>query len=70
MARLPVYLILEGREVVRLWPLLVLSTLCVVIGTLVGTRLLRRIDERVFRRAVAILLFVLGLHMLLAGGTS
>src|SRR5947207_3678020 len=65
VARLPVYLILEGREVVRLWPLLVLSTLCVVIGTLVGTRLLGRIDERVFRRAVAILLFVLGLHMLL-----
>jgi uncharacterized protein len=70
VARLPVYLILEGREVARLWPLLVLSTLCVALGTLVGTRMLRRIDERVFRRAVAVLLLVLGVYMLLAGGTS
>jgi uncharacterized membrane protein YfcA len=70
VARLPVYLILEGREVARLWPLLVLSTLCVVLGTLVGTRMLRRLDERVFRRAVAVLLLMLGVYMLLAGGTS
>jgi len=70
VARLPVYLILEGREVARLWPLLLLSTLFVILGTLVGTRMLRRIDERVFRRAVAVLLLVLGVYMLLAGGTS
>jgi len=70
MARLPVYLILEGREIARWWPLLVLSTLCVVVGTLVGTRMLRRIDEGLFRRAVAVLLLLLGIYMLLAGGTS
>lgn len=70
VARLPVYLILEGREVARLWPLLVLATLCVVLGTLVGTRMLRRIDEKTFRRVVAVLLLMLGIYMLVAGGAS
>ncbi len=69
-ARLPVYLIFEGREIARLWPLLGLSAFSVILGTLVGTRILRRIDERAFRRAVAVLLLMLGGYMVLFGGAS
>ena len=67
-ARLPVYLVTQGREIAGIWPLLVFATGGVVIGTLVGTRLLARLPQRAFRRIVAVLLLVLGVYMIVVGG--
>jgi uncharacterized membrane protein YfcA len=66
-ARLPVYLAFQWREIAAIWPLLSVATLGVVIGTALGTRLLGRLPQRAFRRAVAMLLLALGLYMLLGG---
>ncbi len=58
-ARMPVYLTTEGREIAALWPTLAVATAGVVIGTVVGTRVLPKLRTNTFRRTVAILLAVL-----------
>lgn len=65
-ARLPVYLATDGAELGRHAPLVVALTVGVVVGTLAGERLLRRIPEAVFRRTVAVLLLALGAWMFFA----
>ena len=67
-ARLPVYLATEGSTLAPSWRLLAGAAVGVVVGTLVGLRLLARLPQRVFRRAVAVLLLALGVYMLVAGG--
>lgn len=66
--RLPVYLIGEWDEIVRLWPFVLAATGGVVLGTAIGTPLLERLPQHVFRRILSILLLVLGLYMLVTGG--
>lgn len=67
LARMPVYLATVGREMLAVWPLLLLATLGVVIGTAVGTRMLGRVPPRVFRRVLAVVLMVLGVVMIASG---
>jgi len=67
-ARLPVYLATQWQEIGAVWPLVLTATAGVVIGTAVGMRVLGRLPEQAFRRAVAVLLVELGLYMALAGG--
>ena len=65
-ARLPVYLITQGREIAALWPLVLTASIGAIIGTIVGTRVLGRLPQSLFRRVVALLLLALGLYMILA----
>lgn len=65
-ARMPVYLAIEYREILRIWPLVLTATVAVVIGTAFGTRVLGRIQERTFRRVVAVLLIGLGAYMVIS----
>jgi uncharacterized protein len=64
-ARMPVYVWTEGRSLTPLWPEIAAATAGVLIGTVVGVRVLRRIPERVFRPSVSILITALGVYMLL-----
>src|SRR5919112_689163 len=52
-ARLPVYLATQGPEIAAIWPLVLMATGGVVIGTAFGTRLLGRVPRHIFRRLVA-----------------
>lgn len=63
-ARVPIYLATEASPIARSWPLVATATAGVVVGTLAGAHLLRRIPERIFRRAVATLILALGIFML------
>lgn len=62
-ARVPAYLISDGGEMVRLWPAILIMTLGVVVGTLVGRRLLEHIPEKVFRKTVSVIVLALGVWM-------
>jgi uncharacterized protein len=64
LARVPVYLATSGEEIVEGWPTVALLTAGVVVGTLVGAPVLRRLPEPVFRRALASLLIVLGVALI------
>ena len=66
-ARLPVYLATQWRPLTSIWPLVLVATGGVVIGTAFGTRILRRVPQTVFRRVLAVLLVLLGLYMALTG---
>jgi uncharacterized protein len=68
-ARLPVYLVSQGREISRIAPQVLIVTGAVIAGTLLGTRILARMSQTVFRRLIAFLLLGLGVYML-AGARS
>ncbi len=63
-ARVPVYLATQGGRLADSWMLIVVAAVGVVVGTLVGGRVLRRIPETIFRRVVSAIILVLGLYML------
>ena len=67
LARLPVYLVTQGDEIAGAWRLIVVASIGVVLGTLLGVRFLRDVPEHAFRRVVAAVLVGLGLWMLLGG---
>lgn len=64
-ARLPVYLATEWREIARIWPLVLSATVAVVVGTALGTRVLGRLPQQLFRVVIATLLIALGFYMLI-----
>jgi uncharacterized membrane protein YfcA len=66
-ARLPVYLATEWQGILSIWPLVMTATVAVVIGTALGTRVLGRVPQEIFRRVIAVFLIVLGLYMAIAG---
>jgi uncharacterized membrane protein YfcA len=64
-ARLPVYVALQGSDLVGEGRLLLAATAGGVLGTLVGRRVLRRVPEPVFRRVVAAIILALGVGLLI-----
>lgn len=64
-ARTPVYLLSSGAELLDRWPLILGLTAGVVVGTLAGAPVLRRIPDALFRRLLAALLVALGIMLVL-----
>ena len=65
LARLPVYVWAEGRALLAMWETIALLTAAVVLGTVLGRRLLARVPEDVFHRIVSALVLALGVWMLI-----
>jgi uncharacterized protein len=66
-ARLPVYIATQHADMLERWPAIGLATLGVIGGTLVGSRLLKRVPDVWFRRVLAVVLAILGTVMLARG---
>jgi hypothetical protein len=66
IARVPVYLLSSAAQLAPMWPLLVALTVGVLVGTVIGAPILRRIPEPLFRRLLAGLLIVLGVGLIAA----
>ncbi|HXC26024.1 MAG TPA: TSUP family transporter [Gemmatimonadaceae bacterium] len=66
-ARMPVYLATEWRGIAHIWPLVLTATVAVIVGTALGTRVLGRLPQQLFRRVIAALLVALGLAMAIWG---
>jgi uncharacterized membrane protein YfcA len=47
-ARMPVYAVVQWKDVVAIWPILLLTVIGVVVGTVAGERILKRIPDRCF----------------------
>ena len=62
-ARVPVYLATEGTRLMARLDLIAVATAGVVIGTLLGERVVKRLRESMFRRIVGLLVLLLGLYM-------
>ena len=63
-ARLPVYIASQQAELLSLWRWIVVASVGVVAGTLIGSRALARVPDVWFRRVLALTLTVLGIFML------
>jgi len=68
LARMPVYAVVQGKEVLGIWPVLLLAIIGVVLGTLAGERVLRKIPEPLFRRIVSLIVLTLGVAMFVYPG--
>ena len=66
-ARLPIYAVTTGRELLRAWPVVAIASGGVLAGTLLGKLLLGWISEPLFRRIVSALLVALGIAIFMAG---
>jgi uncharacterized membrane protein YfcA len=69
VARLPVYFVVGGAEIVANWPYVVVGVIGVVAGTLLATPILRRLPEITFRRFVFAVIAVLGVLLIVAPGS-
>ncbi|MFL6623208.1 MAG: sulfite exporter TauE/SafE family protein [Sulfurifustis sp.] len=67
LARMPVYVAYELDGMVAHATWMAIATVGVVLGTMLGMRLLRGIDEKTFRMVISLLVLVLGVFMLLKG---
>jgi uncharacterized protein len=63
-SRMPVYFWSHGGEILSNGKWIALTTAGVVTGTLLGTRILKRLPEQTFRRVVSALIFLLGAFMI------
>jgi uncharacterized membrane protein YfcA len=70
LARMPVYFWSEWDRIKTLWPMILAAAIGVLIGTLLGERVLRLIPERYFRKIVSALILALGLMMIVLIGTD
>src|SRR5579863_7401502 len=64
-ARMPVYFATEGDKIAGLWRMIAIASLAVLIGTLGGEKILKRVPELLFCRLVSLLILGLGLFVLL-----
>jgi uncharacterized protein len=65
LCRMPVYAVLQYQQVAAQWRLAALATVGVVLGTLSGKWMLRRIPQNAFRAIVSGIILVLGIWMIL-----
>jgi uncharacterized membrane protein YfcA len=68
VARMPVYAVIQGKQVLDIWPVLLMAIIGVVLGTLVGESILKRIPGPLFRCVVSIIILALGVGLLLYPG--
>jgi uncharacterized protein len=66
-ARMPVYLATQATELSAMWFTILIATLGVTVGTLIGNRVLGRIPEIWFHRVLAGVLATLGMAMIIRG---
>jgi uncharacterized protein len=62
--RMPVYFATESARIFSAWPTIVAGIIGVVVGTVTGERVLRRIPEKLFRRVVSAILLAVGVYLL------
>jgi uncharacterized protein len=63
--RMPVYAALQFHQIASQWQMAVVATVGVVVGTVSGKWMLRRIPENTFRLIVSAIILVLGIWMLI-----
>ena len=66
--RMPIYFATEFRQILTAWPVVVTGLIGVIIGTLAGESVLKRIPEKQFKRVVSGILLVLGIFLLAHSG--
>jgi len=64
IARMPVYLVTQGREILSIWPLILIASIGVLIGTEFGIWVFGKIPERLFKKIVSGMILLIGIFVL------
>lgn len=64
VARVPVYLAMQAKQIASLWQLILIATIGVLIGTWLGGWILKKIPEKVFKKILALILLLIGIFVL------
>ena len=65
IARMPVYFVMQWREILNIWPLIVVMSAGVLIGTEIGVWVLPKIPENLFKRIVSGIILLIGIFVLI-----
>ena len=65
LARMPVYFVVQWKDILSIWPLVVFATLGVLFGTEAGVWLLGKIPEKLFKRIVSGIILLIGIFVLI-----
>ncbi|HEY4662615.1 MAG TPA: sulfite exporter TauE/SafE family protein [Candidatus Humimicrobiaceae bacterium] len=65
VARIPVYIITQGEEMLSIWKWILIASIGVLVGTAAGTYLLRKIPEKIFKKGVASIIILVGIFILI-----
>jgi uncharacterized membrane protein YfcA len=64
VARVPVYLAFQGAQIASVWQLVLIATIGVIVGTITGKRILKRLPENIFKKIVAGIILLVGVLVL------
>ncbi len=65
LARMPVYLVLQTKQIFAIWPFILIATIGVFIGTMIGSSMLTKIPEKIFKKIVASIILIIGIFVLI-----
>jgi len=65
LARLPVYIVLQGKQLLEIWLFIFIATIGVFIGTIFGSWALKKIPEKLFKRVVSVIILLIGIFVLI-----
>jgi uncharacterized membrane protein YfcA len=65
IARMPVYLVVQLRDLLNIWPLIVLASVGVLIGTEIGVWTLGKVPEKLFKKIVSGIILLIAIFVLI-----
>ncbi|MHB8104004.1 MAG: sulfite exporter TauE/SafE family protein [Dehalococcoidales bacterium] len=65
IARMPVYLAFQWDQITSIWTYILIATAGVIIGTLGGKRILKKIPEHIFKKIVSAIILLIGIWILI-----
>jgi uncharacterized membrane protein YfcA len=65
IVRIPVYLTMQAGQILSIWKLILIILIGVLIGTVAGTWLLRKIPEKIFIKVVSAIIVLIGIFILI-----
>jgi hypothetical protein len=64
-ARMPVYFFTQWKDILSIWPLIVFSSVGVLIGTEIGVWMLGKIPEILFKKIISGIILLIGIFVLI-----
>lgn len=65
IARIPVYVMLEREKIFSIWHFILVATVGVALGTFIGSRVLEKIPDKIYRLGISAIIFFIGIYELL-----
>jgi uncharacterized protein len=61
VARMPVYLAVQGAEIASIWQFILIATAGILAGTLGGKKILEKLPQNLFKKTVSVIILTIGI---------